>query len=288
MVMQMPLKRPSTVVLITLILLMSASGALSAQTLEETVASAVAFCRGYPRLQVRGYTDIDYRTPQPGGYSFHIKDDKTVLCYDGAIFDNQDISVMNDLVEGGIFVVRSSGGMPNTAIKMGNILKSKMATVVIHDYCMAACAIFLYIASDTTYVVRDSIVVWYAVRYRVPPCEDNTFSMSSAETKELWMSLSPERRERNCKDLADLVDFFKKRGGTLNSFFESQSPHIKKILQSANDQGLDTTGQYWMWHPRYHKDVFNTKIIYESYPKSQDDVDEITRRLGFPKMLYDP
>jgi hypothetical protein len=62
---QMPLKRPSTAVLITLILLISASGALSAQTLEETVASAVAFCRGYPRLQVRGYTDIDYRTPQP-------------------------------------------------------------------------------------------------------------------------------------------------------------------------------------------------------------------------------
>jgi hypothetical protein len=282
----MPLKRPSTVVSIALILLCSAMSAPSAQIREDVIASAVDFCRGYPPIPMRRYPD--FGTPQPEGYSFHIKDDKTVLCYDGVIFDNQNISVMNDLVEGGFFVIRGGAGMPTTALKMGNILKSKMATVVIRDYCVSACAAFIYIASDTTYVVRDSIVVWHAIRYQAPPCDDNAFLMSSTETKELWMSFSPERRERNCKYLADLVDFFKKRGSTLNSLFATQSPHIKKVTQSANDQGLDTTDQYWMWHPRYHQGVFNTKIIYESYPKSQDEVNEITRRFGLPKMLYDP
>src|SRR6266853_1672428 len=99
----------------------------TAQISEGLIRSSVDSCSGYP--------------PAPRSepsLSLHISDDKTILCYDGGIYADQDVSVIYELSSGGIFVIRSRGGIPTSAIKIANILESKMATVVIRDYCMSA------------------------------------------------------------------------------------------------------------------------------------------------------
>jgi len=260
------------------ILLIFVSRAISGttQVSEEFIRSSVDFCRGYPLA----------RLPEPS-FPFHINDDKTILCYDGDIYADQDLSVMHELRDGGIFVIRSRGGIPASAIKIANILESKMATVVIRDYCMSACAGFIYIATAITYVVKSSLVTWHAPRYQPPLCE-NSGLVGSVKTLELWISLAAEVREDYCKFWVLQTKFFKKRGTDPNVLFLTQSPYVKKMIKLAGDQGLNMMDAVWMWHPRYHKSIFTTKVTYESYPESQDEVDEIARKLGLPKIIYDP
>jgi hypothetical protein len=50
----------------------------------------------------------------------------------------------------------------------------------------------------------------------------------------------------------------------------------------------------WTLHPRYYPTLFKTKIIYEAYPDSQEEVDGILTRLGLNigglniRVIYDP
>ena len=44
----------------------------------------------------------------------------------------------------------------------------------------------------------------------------------------------------------------------------------------------------WTWHPRYYAGSIKTKIVYEAYPASQDEVDAMASKLGLPRVLYDP
>jgi hypothetical protein len=154
----MPTKYGWRFVLGASVLLIFASRAVSgtAQISEGFIRSSVDFCRGYPPAP-----------PSEPSLSLHMSDDKTILCY-GGIYADQDLSVMHELSNGGIFVIRSRGGIPASAIKIANILESKMATVVIRDYCMSACAGFIYIATVRTYVVGNSVVAWHAP-YQRPP-----------------------------------------------------------------------------------------------------------------------
>src|SRR5215471_18137193 len=87
------------------ILLIFASRVLSetAQVSKELIRSSVDFCRRYEPAE-----------PPRTGFSVHISDDKTILCYDGGIFAF-DMPVVNELSNGGIFVIRSLGGLPRSA-----------------------------------------------------------------------------------------------------------------------------------------------------------------------------
>jgi hypothetical protein len=45
----------------------------------------------------------------------------------------------------------------------------------------------------------------------------------------------------------------------------------------------------WTLHPRYYPRLFKTKIFYEAYPESQDEVDSMQALLGFKaRVIYDP
>jgi hypothetical protein len=53
------------------------------------------------------------------------------------------------------------------------------------------------------------------------------------------------------------------------------------------------TGEYpvvlWTWNPRHHAGAVKTRIIYQHYPDSQEEVDKMTKRLGLSRrVLYDP
>jgi hypothetical protein len=51
------------------------------------------------------------------------------------------------------------------------------------------------------------------------------------------------------------------------------------------------TGVYrdvmWTLHPRHYPSLFKTKIYYEAYPESQEEVDEMARKvpISLPKDL---
>jgi hypothetical protein len=270
----MPTKYGWRFVLGASVLLIFASRAVSgtAQISEGFIRSSVDFCRGYPPAP-----------PSEPSLSLHMSDDKTILCY-GGIYADQDLSVMHELSNGGIFVIRSRGGIPASAIKIANILESKMATVVIRDYCMSACAGFIYIATVRTYVVGNSVVAWHAP-YQRPPC-DSGFA-GSAKTIESWISLPAEVREDYCKFWALQSDFFKKRGDPAILFLTKSAYVSRRLTKLADNHGLYTNQLFWMWHPRYH-DNLTTKVTYESYPRGQDEVDEIARKFGLSKIIYDP
>jgi hypothetical protein len=241
---------------------------------EEFIRSSVDFCSRYS-------------SPLPSelSVSTHISDDKTILCYDGVIY-NQDVPALNELSNGGIFVIRSRGGLPSSAMKLANVLQSKQATVVIHDYCLSACAGFIYVATARTYVMRNSLVAWHAPGYQPPLCDG---LVGSAKTIESWTSLSTETRERYCTLWALQASFFKTRGASPNILFSTKSAYVSKQLTRLTDNEKISIGElFWMWHPRYHEDIFTTKVIYELYPRDQYEVSEIARKFGLPRIIYDP
>jgi hypothetical protein len=54
-----------------------------------------------------------------------------------------------------------------------------------------------------------------------------------------------------------------------------------------------STGQYpavlWTWNPRHHASAIKTRLVYQHYPGSQEEVDEIAKRLGLIyRVIYDP
>ena len=61
-----------------------------------------------------------------------------------------------------------------------------------------------------------------------------------------------------------------------------------KLIRLARKR---STGKnpFWMWHPRNQGDYFKSRIVYESYPGSQQEVDALLARarLG-DRVVYDP
>ena len=47
---------------------------------------------------------------------------------------------------------------------------------------------------------------------------------------------------------------------------------------------FEDTGSYpdilWTWNPRYYASILKTKIVYEAYPRSQDEVDDMASKLS--------
>ena len=58
--------------------------------------------------------------------------DRRVLCFDGALSADQDVSMAKDLEENGLFVVRSPGGNILTAVALADLLKGRRAIVVVY------------------------------------------------------------------------------------------------------------------------------------------------------------
>ena len=138
------------IILISGIVLYSSDGRAQQDFDTERYHRAVEFCR----------SDVS----RPMAFSA----DRKILCFDGWIAAGT--SMVADLGENGLFVVRSLGGDSTAAIAMSGLLRSRRATVVVYDHCLAACANFFFVASFQTYVLRDSLVAWNNRRSGLPDC----------------------------------------------------------------------------------------------------------------------
>ena len=207
--------------------------------------------------------------------------DKRVLCFDGPIFPELDLSLANRLEDGGLFVMRSIGGEQLSAIRLAEVLRERHATVVLYDYCLSACASFVLVASTKAFVLKNTLVAWHhwTGKYLCP-------SLEQAKDE------GPRRLEKNaCADApADYQDVYK-YAKWLDKWFYStravappfenppQSVIVRRILQNKfGGRGEYPSDLMWTWNPRYYTSKIKAKIIYEAYPQSQDEVDALARQ----------
>ena len=216
--------------------------------------------------------------------------DKNVLCFDGAILRDQDIPLVESLSEDGLFVVRSFGGDRFGAVILAEAIRQRHATVVAYDYCMSSCASYLLVASAAAFVVKNTLVAWDFVAnpYECPAWKEAKDDGPPRLERSMCPDAPPEHQSVY-KYYSDMDEwFYWTRTVDAKFEFPPESNIVRRILKSRF-QGTGTYPDHllWTWNPRYAVAIA-TKIIYEAYPQSQDEVDSMATRLLPFRVIYDP
>jgi hypothetical protein len=220
-----------------------------------------------------------------------LRDDKKVLCLDGLLFHEVEASLALNLAPGGYFVVRGLGGDVRAMIKLADILEARHATVVVREYCFAACANYLLIASAEAIVPKNALVAWTNLKRGPSDCYKFLDTQDRRAPRFVGDDCSsPLHPPFGDPLLARKGSFYARR--VLGRTFEEppESVAVRRILKRR----FDETGKYplemfWTWNPRHYASVLRTKVHYEAYPQSQDEVDAILERLQLQyPVIYDP
>jgi hypothetical protein len=215
--------------------------------------------------------------------------DKRIVCFDGNV-SGYDYRMLENFEQGGLFVVRSLGGDGWIGQWLGDYLRRSQAIVVVYDYCMSACADYLLIASEQTFILKDTLVAWHDFvhihycpvlveardggpkRFRKVPCADAPPEMASN-------SIAYEHADYR---------FFKSRLKDPEFEMPPESVAVRRRLHELVDGSATCPiDVVWMWHPRYYAATFKTKIFYEEYPGNQHEVDALASKLRL-HVIYDP
>ena len=234
-----------------------------------TYADALAYCRGH------------------GDLAITLRDDKQVLCINDWIFTSFDFWTAYGLAQDGVAVVRSSGGEIATTTKLADLLWSKQATVVINDYCLANCANYLFIASLKTFVPKDSLVAW-GLTSDANECP--SFSKANDGGVPRFDAVRCAGALHSVQYVYEIRHIFYE-GRVLAAFQDPpESLTLRRILKRKFDEtGKYPSDVYWTWNPRFYASAIRTKVFYEAYPQSQDEVDAIAERFGErERVIYDP
>jgi hypothetical protein len=216
--------------------------------------------------------------------------DNRVLCFDGWVDDGMDLRLARELADHGLFVVRSLGGSIATSIALADLLRDHQAIVVIYDYCLSACASYFLMASNQTYVLKDSLVAW---RNSVSGLDNCTSLKAPTDggPKKLQPipcpDISSESRAKHKAIMFSVNRFYSERTFGLPFDPPPESLHIRRVLANLYEQTGVNPNVAWTLNPRYHT-TFRTKIDYESYPENQEEVDALVVRLHLGKVIYDP
>jgi len=266
-------------------------------------ASAIVFsaCRGCLAVSLLAlvqssssageYDDIHYAANYCANFHDPIKlsEDRMILCLDSQIFHNLELDDhFKKLNDRGFAVIRSPGGFPAPAMKIADILFERNATVVVRDYCLSACANYIFVATRKTYVLKNALVAWHG-------------GPSSAGCEEYLPGDRIARgssRDTACSDLARQEVFFRERGIQSGFIYNPPTPYTRmmfNILQSPGNRSStgptpgNTSKILWTWNPINYQDSLKDRIVYEKYPSSQYDLDQIISRLQFGiQIIYDP
>jgi hypothetical protein len=203
-----------------------------------------------------------------------INDERTVLCFDGVITEDVDLSVFYQLQEQGLVVIRSVGGSTFRAMTIAEILLQKDVSVVVRDLCLSACANAIFVASNRTYVLESAVIAWHG---GPSDCQDPTIKAALS------------RLQRPCTFSDPARKFFEKRGIGSRHTVMPQTTYTKNRFKIILESAPDRRSVLWMWHPKNQKGYFKNTITYESYPESQEAVDAIIRKFRlYIRVVYDP
>jgi hypothetical protein len=218
--------------------------------------------------------------------------DRKILCFDGQISRDTDASLVEDLKQDGLFVVRSRGGNSGPAIAISDILRDRHATVVVYDYCNSACAVFFLIASYQTYVLKGALVTWHYAQSGDPGNPFCTFVTTPQDggTKRLEQGPCQSGGERGLYGIwPELTRFFNERMVNPLSGVPPDSFYVRRIVRNLYAELGVYHDVLWTLHPRYYPRLFKAKIVYEAYPESQEEVDAMRDRLHWKvRVIYDP
>lgn len=233
--------------------------------------SAVEECRG----------DI----PRPLGLS----SDKRLLCLDGFVTSDLDLAAAADLAKGGFAVVRSGGGDKQRAATLANLLRDRGAVVVIRDFCLQVCASFLVLASSETIVPEGALVAW-GVLQRASDHKCMAFIEAEDEAGPYLTSVHCEQRLSDSRPQERLfAEFYRERIAGPAFTDPPESRFVRRALMNLYRSNGPFSPVLWTWHPRHHASTIKTKVVYQRYPQSQDEVDQIVHRLGLRwRVIYDP
>ncbi|WP_456624013.1 MULTISPECIES: hypothetical protein [unclassified Bradyrhizobium] len=220
--------------------------------------------------------------------------DQSILCLDGRIEKDTDVSAAKKLKEGGLFVVRSAGGDIASAIALAEILRERRAAVVVYDQCLSSCANYLLIASGQSHVLKGALVAWdyessdpalpSCAKFAMEKTRDGDYRLQRGSCQP---SAADEAQWRDI--LLAQTAFYKER--MVDPYFEPppDNRYLRRVVKSLYP---DTHAYHhigWTLHPRYFARLFKTTIVYESYPEGQAEVDEMVARLRLDmKVIYDP
>ena len=217
-------------------------------------------------LQTAQSADLDVPALVAGCTDLHggarLSADGNVLCFDGPIMWDTPLAPFYALNRDGTLVVRSQGGLLFLAQQMADVLLEKNARVVIHDYCLSACAMALFVASHETHVAAGGIVAWH----------DRPEGMRSSQCL----------RERKIT----VTDFYRRRG--INGDFAvcPQTAYSRKMFHAMQSMAIDKSRIFWTWHPDNFRGYFKSKIVFLSFPDEQTVVARMRRSRA--RVIYDP
>jgi hypothetical protein len=220
---------------------------------------------------------------------------RAALCFSGPIEPNLDLSVFRRLKAGDYLVMRSEGGDLRTAMQLSDILRERNVMLILYDYCLGACADYLLVA-NRTFVQKDTIVAWRGGQDTLLGKAANPWCRGAGLAQE------PRKRfDQNGVPAKEPVEddycewdelnrtFFRQRGLDERYIHDPQTAYTKKKVQAARMKEADKGKIYWMWNPKNYADYFKSKVTFDSYPRSQRDVDSIVARhkLGI-RVVFDP
>ncbi|MGJ5102519.1 hypothetical protein ACQR2D_28970 [Bradyrhizobium sp. HKCCYLRH2057] len=248
-------------------------------------------CAQEPAVDRERYYDAVNHCRHAGQAPMSLSPDKRVLCFDGVLAENMDVSSAKDLHDGGLFVVRSFGGHTIPAVTLSDIVRDRRATVVVYDHCLSACAQFLLVASDKTYILKDTLVAWHYPQ----GLELCTYLEAPRDGEPKKVQRGPCRQggEHGFTYERTFTEFFKDRAVKPPLSLPTDSLYVRRIVRNLYAESGVFRDVMWTLHPRYYPSLFKTKITYEAYPESQDEVDDMVKRLGLSagrsvKVIYDP
>jgi hypothetical protein len=234
---------------------------------------AVQYCRG----------DV----PRP----IALSPDRQVLCFRGVIPANLDVNLAKDLKQDGLFVVQSPGGNAGPAVELSNIVRDRHATVVVYDYCNSACAVILLIASYQTYVLKGTLVTWHYPQSGDPSHPFCTFLTAPRDGEPRKLQLGPCRGgERGVYGYWPALDHFFSERMVDPYDVPPDSLYVRRIVSHRYAERGFYSDILWTLHPRQFPQLFKTKVVYEAYPESQEEVDQMLERLHLRgvRVIYDP
>jgi hypothetical protein len=191
--------------------------------------------------------------------------------------------------------MRSQGGDPATALRLSDILRERRVTVILYDYCLGACADYVF-AANRTFVKRNTIVAWngsldprFGMVSQGSSCHSTgprteprkLFDQNGVPTKE---PVSPW-----CEWDELIKEFFQSRGLDSGYIHKPQTDYTNKKVQSALMKEPDRKKVFWMWNPKNYGDYFKSKVSFQDYPQSQREVDRLVAqyKLGV-RVVFDP
>lgn len=164
-----------------------------------------------------------------------MNDDRTVLCFDGPIAETLDTSLFERLQERGFLVVRSLGGYMHPAMTISNILSARNITVIIRDFCFSACANALFVATQTTYVLRNAVVAWHG-------------NLSTCAEPGIRAALA--RVEMPCMPHDHTGHFYRSRSIDDRYTIVPMTNYTESRFRIMLDSAFNKRAVLWMWHPK--------------------------------------